>query len=74
MITDKEAVMERERVQAQDRITATLEARATLDEHVVVDDVFTIECYSADGTLIWREETARAVVDVDAHRIQITQS
>jgi hypothetical protein len=65
--------MAREQTEAQERITVSLEAQHTLAEHVTIDDIFTVECYHADGHLIWRQETARAVGDVDARHLRITQ-
>jgi hypothetical protein len=50
-----------ERSEAREQITATMEAKQTIEEHATSDDVFTVACYSADGELIWREQTTRVV-------------
>jgi hypothetical protein len=50
-----------ERSEAREQITGRMEAHHTIDEQVWADGIFMIECYAADGQLIWREETTRAV-------------
>jgi hypothetical protein len=60
-----------EHADAQERLSLGMQARHTLEESAVIDDTFTVECYDADGRLIWRSETARAVVDVENHRLTI---
>jgi hypothetical protein len=60
-----------EHADAQERVSVGMQARHALEERISINDVFTVECYDADGQLIWRSETARAVVDVENHRLTI---
>jgi hypothetical protein len=53
--------METEKADAREQIIGRMEAHHTIGEQVRADGIFTIECYAADGGLIWREETTRAV-------------
>jgi hypothetical protein len=53
-----------ERTDARDRITRSLEAQQTLAEHATSADVLTVECYTADGQLLWQEQTAPVQVQV----------
>jgi hypothetical protein len=56
--------MSTERSEAREHISVTMQAQAGMDEHTHVTDHVTVECYSADGRLLWREETAPAIDDV----------
>jgi hypothetical protein len=51
--------MSTEQADARERIVFTIQALASLIEHITLNDTLTVECYSADGALVWREQTER---------------